>query len=89
METNKAINLIRSLCFNNSVLCTVGYPIKALPDLFATSTRATEEEVSKRVDGYVNMLKQSANICQNEKVIYNALLLFVSYVKINEKKRNI
>lgn len=45
----------------NKVPHPMGYQTKACPDSFAgTSYRAMEEEVSKKVDVYVNMLLQSA-----------------------------
>lgn len=33
-----------------------------------TSDRATEKEVSKKLDAYVKMLQQSAEICDDEGV---------------------
>lgn len=48
--------------------CTVGYPAKACPDFFGTSNRAMEEEVSKKVDMYIQMLLQTAERCENEGV---------------------
>lgn len=46
----------------------VGYPAKALPDFFGTSNRAMEEEVSKKVDQYIQMLLQTAERCEHEGV---------------------
>ncbi|XP_068651600.1 probable serine/threonine-protein kinase PBL8 [Aristolochia californica] len=47
----------------------MGYQTKpCLDSLFGTNARALEDEVSKKVDVYVNMLHQSAAQCQNEGV---------------------
>lgn len=46
----------------------MGYPAKACPDFFGTSNRAMEEEVSKKVDMYIQMLLQTAERCENEGV---------------------
>lgn len=48
---------------------SVGYHVE-LTESFAgiISTRATEEEVSKRVDAYANMLLPSAEKCGDEGV---------------------
>ncbi|KAF3440132.1 hypothetical protein FNV43_RR18410 [Rhamnella rubrinervis] len=46
----------------------LGYPAKACPDFFGTSNRAMEEEVSKKVDMYIQMLLQTAERCENEGV---------------------
>ena len=49
---------------------TVGYQSKPSPDFFGTSIRLVEEEVTKKVDVYVNMLLQSAEKCEGQGVIY-------------------
>ncbi|KAK6277233.1 hypothetical protein POUND7_017556 [Theobroma cacao] len=46
----------------------MGYQSKACPEFFGTSIRAMEEEVSKKVDAYVNMLHQSAEDCEDQGV---------------------
>ncbi|KAA8538342.1 hypothetical protein F0562_027835 [Nyssa sinensis] len=47
----------------------LGYQMEACPESFmGTNIRAMEEEVSKKVDMYVNMLLQSAEDCKNEGV---------------------
>jgi hypothetical protein len=49
----------------------VGYQLRACPEsLTGTSIRAMEEEVSKKVDLYVNMLQKSAEKCEDQGVIY-------------------
>lgn len=46
----------------------VGY-MKVCPDSFGgASARVVEEEVTKRIDVYVNMLLQSAEVCEDERV---------------------
>lgn len=50
----------------------VGIQFIACPNSFAgTSIRAMEEEVSKKIDFYVNMLQESAEKCQDQGVIYS------------------
>ncbi|PON40719.1 Tyrosine-protein kinase [Parasponia andersonii] len=44
----------------------MGYHTRAYSENFVTSDRATEKEVSKKVDAYVKMLLQSAEICEIE-----------------------
>ncbi|TYH18261.1 hypothetical protein ES288_A05G256200v1 [Gossypium darwinii] len=46
----------------------MGYQSKACPESFGTSIRAMEEEISKKVDAYVNMLQQSAEDCEDQGV---------------------
>ncbi|KAH7519712.1 hypothetical protein FEM48_Zijuj08G0066400 [Ziziphus jujuba var. spinosa] len=46
----------------------LGYHAKACPYFFGTSNRAMEEEVSKKVDEYINKLLESAEICEDEGV---------------------
>ncbi|KAG9457217.1 hypothetical protein H6P81_001725 [Aristolochia fimbriata] len=47
----------------------MGYQTKpCLDSLFGTNARALEDEVSKKVDAYVNMLYQTARQCENEEV---------------------
>lgn len=50
---------------------TVGYQAKPYPEFFGTSFRAVEEEVTKKVDMYVNMLLESAVKCEDYGVIYS------------------
>ncbi|XP_021605154.1 inactive protein kinase SELMODRAFT_444075 isoform X4 [Manihot esculenta] len=46
----------------------MGY-MKVCPDSFGgASARVVEEEVTKRIDVYVNMLLQSAEVCEDERV---------------------
>jgi hypothetical protein len=48
----------------------VGYQLRACPEsLTGTSIRAMEEEVSKKVDLYVNMLQKSAEQYADQGVI--------------------
>ncbi|XP_062076189.1 cold-responsive protein kinase 1-like [Humulus lupulus] len=44
----------------------MGYHTRAYSENFVTSNRATEKEVSKKVDAYVRMLMHSAEICEIE-----------------------
>ncbi|XWS23645.1 hypothetical protein CRYUN_Cryun28dG0032700 [Craigia yunnanensis] len=46
----------------------MGYQSKACPEFFGTSVRAMEEEISKKVDTYVNILHQSAEDCEDQGV---------------------
>ncbi|TYH72566.1 hypothetical protein ES332_D05G263700v1 [Gossypium tomentosum] len=46
----------------------MGYQSKACPESFGTSIRAMKEEISKKVDAYVNMLQQSAEDCEDQGV---------------------
>ncbi|KAA8546488.1 hypothetical protein F0562_002773 [Nyssa sinensis] len=47
----------------------LGYQMQACPESFmGTNIRAIEEEISKKVDMYVNMLLQSAEECKDEGV---------------------
>ncbi|GLT71066.1 hypothetical protein SLA2020_431080 [Shorea laevis] len=51
------------------VLHPLGYQLRACPEsLTGTSIRAMEEEVSKKVDLYVNMLQKSAEKCDDQGV---------------------
>ncbi|MBA0566205.1 hypothetical protein Golob_011046, partial [Gossypium lobatum] len=57
------------LLFSSLGWCTaVGYQSKACPESFGTSIRAMKEEISKKVDAYVNMLQQSAEDCEDQGV---------------------
>lgn len=48
----------------------MGYTLKPCSESFFGATdRAIEEEVTKKVDQYVNMLLQSAEDCEDEGVI--------------------
>ena len=49
----------------------MGYHTKAYSEHFVTSDRATEKEVSQKVDVYVKMLLPSAEICEIEGVMYS------------------
>ncbi|OMP06900.1 hypothetical protein COLO4_07812 [Corchorus olitorius] len=46
----------------------MGYQSKPCPELFGTSMRVIEEEISKKLDTYVNMLHQSADECEEQGV---------------------
>ncbi|XP_022765893.1 cold-responsive protein kinase 1-like [Durio zibethinus] len=46
----------------------LGYQSKPCPEFFGTSIRAMEEEISKKVDAYVNMLQSSADDCEDQGV---------------------
>ncbi|XVE95589.1 hypothetical protein REPUB_Repub02eG0111800 [Reevesia pubescens] len=46
----------------------MGYQSKPCPEFFGTSIRAMEEEISKKVDSYVNMLQPSAEDCEDQGV---------------------
>ncbi|KAK8580204.1 hypothetical protein V6N13_143325 [Hibiscus sabdariffa] len=47
----------------------MGYQSKACPESFGViSFRAMEEEISKKLDAYVNMLQQSADDCEDQGV---------------------
>ncbi|KAL5571796.1 hypothetical protein UlMin_021393 [Ulmus minor] len=48
----------------------MGYHAKAVSELFVTSKRATEEEVLKKVDAYVKTLHKSAEICEEDGVMF-------------------
>ncbi|KAI5589322.1 hypothetical protein BDE02_05G154700 [Populus trichocarpa] len=51
------------------VLHPLGYQLKVCPDSFAgASKRHIEEEITKKLDAYVNMLLQSAEVCEDEGV---------------------
>lgn len=51
---------------------TVGYQTIACPDsITGTNFRAMDEEVTKKVDAYANVLWPSSGDCQNEGVILN------------------
>jgi interleukin-1 receptor-associated kinase 1 len=52
---------------------TVGFNAKPCPEFFGTSIRAIEEEVTKKVDTYVNMLLGSAEKCEDHGVILPVL----------------
>ncbi|XP_058089797.1 proline-rich receptor-like protein kinase PERK13 isoform X2 [Magnolia sinica] len=53
----------------HTVLHPMGYLTRVCTDsMFGTSARAMEEEVSKKVDSYVNMLQQNAEQCKDEGV---------------------
>ncbi|KAF5467836.1 hypothetical protein F2P56_012048 [Juglans regia] len=53
----------------HKVLHPLGYQLRALPDsLTGTSIRSMEEEVLKKVDLYINMLKRSAGKCDDQGV---------------------
>lgn len=55
----------------------VGYQLKVCPDSFAgASKRHIEEEITKKVDAYVNMLLQSAEVCEDEGVINTCSFIF-------------
>lgn len=60
-----------NLTFFYGLFGVVGYHTKAYAEHFLTSDRATEKEVSKKVDAYVKMLLQSAEICEIEGVMYS------------------
>ncbi|KAL6211196.1 hypothetical protein ACLB2K_016423 [Fragaria x ananassa] len=47
------------------VVHPMGYQAKPYPEFFGTSFRAVEEEVTKKVDMYVNMLLESAVKCED------------------------
>ncbi|XP_022141469.1 probable serine/threonine-protein kinase PBL4 isoform X1 [Momordica charantia] len=50
----------------HKVLHPMGYQLKACPDsIFGSGLRAMEEEVSKKVDAYIAMLQQSAEMCED------------------------
>ena len=50
----------------------MGIQFIARPNSIAgTSIRAMEEEVSKKIDLYVNMLQESAGRCEDQGVIYS------------------
>lgn len=66
--------LIFSLFAFFAFVGTVGFHSKPSPEFFGTSIRAVEEEVTKKVDVYVNMLLQSAEKCEDEGVIYSLRL---------------
>ncbi|XP_004292627.1 PREDICTED: proline-rich receptor-like protein kinase PERK13-like [Fragaria vesca subsp. vesca] len=53
------------------VVHPMGYQAKPYPEFFGTSFRAVEEEVTKKVDMYVNMLLESAVKCEDYGVIYS------------------
>lgn len=63
----------------------VGYHAKACPYFFGTSNRAMEEEVSKKVDEYINKLLESAEICEDEGVIYT---LSYATIRLFIKQKN-
>ncbi|XWS25045.1 hypothetical protein CRYUN_Cryun27aG0037200 [Craigia yunnanensis] len=46
----------------------MGYQTKPCPESFGTSLRAMEEDISNKVDAYVNMLQQSAEDCEDQGV---------------------
>ncbi|KAH1096785.1 hypothetical protein J1N35_013706 [Gossypium stocksii] len=46
----------------------MGYQSKPSPESFGTSLRAMEEEISNKVDSYVNLLHQSAEECEEQGV---------------------
>ncbi|XP_061970639.1 probable serine/threonine-protein kinase PBL21 [Populus nigra] len=51
------------------VLHPLGYQLKVCSDSFAgASKRHIEEEITKKLDAYVNMLLQSAEVCEDEGV---------------------
>ncbi|CAK7346869.1 unnamed protein product [Dovyalis caffra] len=51
------------------VLHPLGYQLKARPDSFTgASKKHIEEEITKKVDAYVNMLLRSAEVCEDEGV---------------------
>ncbi|KAJ6997988.1 hypothetical protein D5086_011140 [Populus alba] len=51
------------------VLHPLGYQLKVCPDSFAgASKRHIEEEIKRKLDAYVNMLLQSAEVCEDEGV---------------------
>ncbi|XP_024032683.1 serine/threonine-protein kinase CDG1 [Morus notabilis] len=63
----------------------MGYPMKLYSENFMTSDRATEKEVSKKLDAYVKMLLESAEICKNEGVMscvfsYNQISIEVKII---------
>lgn len=70
------IGLCNSLIFLSAVGCNMGVSHENF--LGATSERAVEEEVLKKVDTYVGMLQYSAEECEGEKVIYRDLLVLPS-----------
>ncbi|BBH08757.1 Protein kinase protein with adenine nucleotide alpha hydrolases-like domain [Prunus dulcis] len=51
-----------------------GISFKTIPEFFGTSIRAVEEEVTKKVDMYVNMLLQSAEKCEDQGVILQEIM---------------
>lgn len=68
----------------------MGYQLRACPEsLTGTSIRAMEEEVSKKVDLYVNMLQKSAEKYDDQGVIiiyvvnnsYKYLIIYSLYRK--------
>lgn len=65
-----SISLVFIIKNNFLILALVGYHTSVCSDSFAgASIRAMEEEVSNKVDMYVNMIQQSAEECEDEGVI--------------------
>ncbi|XP_062023779.1 probable serine/threonine-protein kinase PBL3 [Rosa rugosa] len=64
----KAGDTIVVLGVLHRVVHPMGYNAKPYPEFFGTSFRAVEEEVTKKVDMYVNMLLESAEKCEEHGV---------------------
>lgn len=69
----------------------MGYQLRILPDSVtgtSSSTRAMEEEVLKKVDLYINMLKESSGKYDDQGVIecYKLISIIIIIFSIGEKK---